>query len=422
MEKKTVVFDSLFWIGFLIVLLAAWKENVIYGILGLGLQVLALVFAAITFKSTLEALKKSASQEEKPAPKPVLKTVPAPAQAPPKKSFFSLFAKHPAAKTVQQTTQTPFPKLPPAKESTIPLTPPIIPKKSKIDALRKCLFLILVFVFLGLIVWQSLHLANQSFLYYLFLGINGSILVVLFTAAKKVFKKQKSDVEYQAEQLVLQQEAAEAELQGRDLPHEKKLDLLRHHMRRFLNMNYPKSQIAEAALKAGWPEDIIEQAYLKETAEPSGVELVIKKYEINILKNYLKKAKEKYPDEMVIDAAIKMGWPERIVRDCYDELQGKKVWWEHDPEGVILPHEETTQQVLKITAKLIKHETDLDKAYNLIQEKKAVKLSEISTRFRITKKQTEDWAAILEKHGLIDIYYPLLGEPELRCKKSTATA
>ena len=39
----------------------------------------------------------------------------------------------------------------------------------------------------------------------------------------------------------------------------------------------------------------------------------------------------------------------------------------------------------------------------------------MSKTFNISKKQVEDWARILEERGLIKIYYPLIGDPELRC-------
>ena len=63
----------------------------------------------------------------------------------------------------------------------------------------------------------------------------------------------------------------------------------------------------------------------------------------------------------------------------------------------------------------------MDRLYDTIKKRGAVKLSEVSGGFKINKKQAEEWANILEKYGLIEIYYPVLGEPELRWKKSKAT-
>jgi hypothetical protein len=59
-------------------------------------------------------------------------------------------------------------------------------------------------------------------------------------------------------------------------------------------------------------------------------------------------------------------------------------------------------------------ETDFDILYNLVQSKGMLKLSEVTRMFNITRKKAEDWVQILEEHNLIKIYYPAMGEPELR--------
>jgi len=445
MGKKTVVFDSVFWIGFILVVIAALQESRILGFIGLGLQVISLVSEAFVFRPSF------AEKEPKPAAKQtqeksVGKTVAPPsAQKPPKKPFFSLFHK---AKAPEKEKARPLPQ--PKKQAEQkqprqsllsrifsrhtqakgkkeakkkePEKPVKIPKKKHVDRTRILVFILLVLILAVLVIWQSVNIADGTITQYIFLGINILVLLVMFASAKKVLKKQKSDDEREAERLALQQEIEEAKEQGKELPLEKRLDLLKHHIRRFINLNYTKSQIVASALKAGWPEDLIEQAYNTETAEPSGVELVIKRYELNILRTYMKKAiDEHYADDVIIEAALKAGWPEKIVRECYDSIQGKEYVLGREEE-MFGPEEQKQQQVLKVTAKLIKHETDLDRVYNLIKEKRAVKLSDIASQFNINKKHAEDWAAILEKHGLIEIYYPMLGEPELRWKKSTATA
>lgn len=59
--------------------------------------------------------------------------------------------------------------------------------------------------------------------------------------------------------------------------------------------------------------------------------------------------------------------------------------------------------------------TEFDKFYNYILENKNITISKIAHVFRMPKKQAEVWARILEDRGLIKLYYPLVGEPELRC-------
>ena len=62
-------------------------------------------------------------------------------------------------------------------------------------------------------------------------------------------------------------------------------------------------------------------------------------------------------------------------------------------------------------------ETDVDKILMVIKEKKRVKFSELAKMFNVSKQTIEEWAKILEDHGLAQIFYPTLGEPELREKK-----
>lgn len=58
--------------------------------------------------------------------------------------------------------------------------------------------------------------------------------------------------------------------------------------------------------------------------------------------------------------------------------------------------------------------TEFDKFYNYIVENKSVSTVTIASHFRMTKKQVEDWAKILESRGLIIVHYPLIGAPILK--------
>ncbi len=63
--------------------------------------------------------------------------------------------------------------------------------------------------------------------------------------------------------------------------------------------------------------------------------------------------------------------------------------------------------------KTSKKSTDLDALYNLLKEKKHLRLSTITKVFKINKDIALDWARTLENAGLIEIHYPRIGEPEL---------
>jgi len=61
--------------------------------------------------------------------------------------------------------------------------------------------------------------------------------------------------------------------------------------------------------------------------------------------------------------------------------------------------------------------TEFDRFYDFIIKNEDVQLSKMSAKFKLTKKQVEEWARILEDGGLIKVHYPLFGSPRLRCVK-----
>lgn len=74
-----------------------------------------------------------------------------------------------------------------------------------------------------------------------------------------------------------------------------------------------------------------------------------------------------------------------------------------------------------VIAKLeIKHEkskTEIDTLYDLLKEKKKLTLSSVAHAFNVKEETVEEWAKILETAELATLYYPRIGEPELRIKE-----
>jgi len=62
-------------------------------------------------------------------------------------------------------------------------------------------------------------------------------------------------------------------------------------------------------------------------------------------------------------------------------------------------------------------ETDVDKIFNVIREKGKITFDEIAKMFKVNLNTIEEWAKILEDHGLVEVVYPPVGSPELREKK-----
>jgi len=74
---------------------------------------------------------------------------------------------------------------------------------------------------------------------------------------------------------------------------------------------------------------------------------------------------------------------------------------------------------LRIKHRKQKPETDLDILYDLLKEKKILRMSAIIKLFKINKETAMDWFRIMEEGDLADIKYPTVGEPELSLNEQT---
>jgi len=62
------------------------------------------------------------------------------------------------------------------------------------------------------------------------------------------------------------------------------------------------------------------------------------------------------------------------------------------------------------------NETDLDVLYNLLKEKKKLRMSNVMKLFNIDKKVVGEWIKTLEDGNLLSMEYPRIGEPVLVLK------
>lgn len=63
------------------------------------------------------------------------------------------------------------------------------------------------------------------------------------------------------------------------------------------------------------------------------------------------------------------------------------------------------------------HKTDIDLLYEIVNTKGRAKMSFLAKAFNVDRKTIEDWAALLEEHELLKIHYPAIGEAELMIPK-----
>jgi hypothetical protein len=62
-------------------------------------------------------------------------------------------------------------------------------------------------------------------------------------------------------------------------------------------------------------------------------------------------------------------------------------------------------------------ETSVDKLLDLVRKRKRIKISEASKILKVTQKQIDEWVFTLEDKGIVELKYPVLGEPEIVLKE-----
>jgi len=68
---------------------------------------------------------------------------------------------------------------------------------------------------------------------------------------------------------------------------------------------------------------------------------------------------------------------------------------------------------------LKKSETELDLVLELVEKNGSIPLAYVARKFGIKPEKAEEWAKILESHGLIKVYYPAIGAPILKSIKNS---
>lgn len=63
-----------------------------------------------------------------------------------------------------------------------------------------------------------------------------------------------------------------------------------------------------------------------------------------------------------------------------------------------------------------KIETSLDSLLDIIMKKGTIKVSDAAKQLKVSEKQIEEWAHVLEEHDIIEIHYPAMGKPLLKKK------
>ncbi len=211
---------------------------------------------------------------------------------------------------------------------------------------------------------------------------------------------------------------------------EEKITLLRRYIAESLSASYPRDQILASALKSRWPEKMVDQILdecitkkVKKklvilSASLGGVFLVMIVLALNglfLLPYWIKAARLSpvpfYTGVMFFITAGALFFYTRLRKT----LKRKNIEYRIEESAHV---EEIKETLKKFEGG---YETDIDKFYSLIAEKKRLTLAEVAKAFDINKETAEEWAKILLDQNLVDIHYPTVGEPEVIWKSSKAT-
>lgn len=211
-----------------------------------------------------------------------------------------------------------------------------------------------------------------------------------------------------------------------------KLDQLRDYILESMKHNVPKKEIIQACISSGWPMDKVEKVLsgvsskgkhknlfslivLLLTVLGLGFGLFLSGnfligYWLDSLKLISSSAYYVILGLVVISIGI-------IMFDIKDRLAHKKSVYKIKSDESVKEIKENMQEEEHIVVTTGDNLTDIDKLLNLVNERKKLTIEEVSGIFNISKKESEEWGKILKDEGLISLYYPTVGDVELRKKK-----
>jgi hypothetical protein len=62
-------------------------------------------------------------------------------------------------------------------------------------------------------------------------------------------------------------------------------------------------------------------------------------------------------------------------------------------------------------------ETEIDQLYDIVKERKKVKMDNVAKQLGVPKEQVQEWADIMEDHQMVKTDYPVVGEPVIMLKE-----
>jgi hypothetical protein len=202
--------------------------------------------------------------------------------------------------------------------------------------------------------------------------------------------------------------------------HLDELDELINYIKLNLKKGYTKNQIKAKLIEGKWPKNIIEIIFRKVLWQNNFliINVISTLILIMIFITYLimnKKLKLISDLNLFFSFMIAFLFIEIVIIVHQTIISIKNKYLYTNIIQKIRPKPEDRKKEEKPSLIIAEEfKTDVDRLYELVQEKGKIKISEVMQILNVTKKKAEEWALILAEHGLIDICYLTFGGLELR--------
>jgi hypothetical protein len=208
---------------------------------------------------------------------------------------------------------------------------------------------------------------------------------------------------------------------------EQHLAALREYVHAMIKQQYPLFLIRSEVLKAGWPDQLVQTVFASLQPQQKKkkqliilgilvvcllIGLIVLNVQDLLLFGYLAELLTYASPEFYIGASIiTLLIFVFIVFKTRKLIRIKKIRFQQQQAKHVQAIKEELQHHQK------GFETDFDRLYQLLQEKKKLTVGEVAAGFGVSKTKAEEWGKILKEQGIIDLHYPPVGEAELQWKK-----
>jgi len=216
-----------------------------------------------------------------------------------------------------------------------------------------------------------------------------------------------------------------------------KLIKLREYISESLKNKIPKDKIIEACLASDWPREKIDEAMRDFNKKHTSKDIKILYFLIPLTTllffallltdNFLiilwfqsikNSSAIAYYALLFLVAMIFIA----VIFDFKEQLTKKRKVYKIKRDKIVTDIKtEMATKKESSTDSGFSYKTDIDKLLDLVNEKEKISVNEIGSIFNISKEEAEQWGKILKEQGLINLYYPTVGEVELRRKKREIT-